>query len=143
VIHLAPVLVSLVLSLVSPATREIDRVFLGGDPSGLKRLTLPGSFLNVSISGPAAFSDLLSGEQAILWFRKLFRSHRTVGFYPDAPLLERGAVIYKARWEVETPDRRSLAFDVYFLLRMRPPPAGSPNGAGGSWSLIQIRTERR
>jgi len=71
VIHLAPVLVSLVLSLVSPATREIDRVFLGGDPSGLKRLTLPGSFLNVSISGPAAFSDLLSGEQAILWFRKL------------------------------------------------------------------------
>jgi hypothetical protein len=143
VIHLGPVLVSLVLSLVSPATREIDRAFLGGDPSGFQRLTLPGSFLNVSISGPAAFSDLLSGEQTVLWFRKLFRSHRTVGFYPDTPLLERGAVIYKARWEVETPDRRSLAYDVYFLLRMRPPPTGSRSRASGTWSLIQIRAERR
>ncbi len=141
-IHLGPVLVSLVLSLVSPATRAIDRVFLDGDPVGLRALIPAGSFLNVSFSSPVDFSDILSDEQAVLWFRRLFRTHRRVGFYPDTPFLERGAVVYKARWEVETPDRRLLAFDILFLIQGRASAGQAPRPAD-FWSLLQIRAERR
>jgi hypothetical protein len=143
VFNLGPVLVSLVLSLVSPATRAIDKIFIEGDPAGLAGLTLPGSFLNVSFSRPVAFSDLLSREQAVLWFRKLFRTHRTLGFYPDVPLFERGAVIYKARWEIETPDRRQSAYDVFFLLRLKPQGTSPRSGPNWTWTLLQVRAEQR
>ncbi|MBN1938792.1 MAG: hypothetical protein JW843_04350 [Candidatus Aminicenantes bacterium] len=141
--HLGPVLVSFVLSLVSPAARSIDRAFLDGEAAVLASLIRPGSYINVSFSRPVAFSDLLSREQAVLWFRKLFRIHRTTGFYPDVPHLEHGAVIYKARWEVETPDRRTLAFDVFFLLRLKFSGASPPAGASGSCFLLQVRAEQR
>lgn len=144
--HLGPVLVAFILSLVSPAAREIDRTFLRGDADGLRNLIVPGSYLNVSFSSPVAFSDILSDEQAVLWFRKLFRTHRTLGFYPDVPLLDRGSLIYKARWEVETPDRRQLAYDVLFLIRLRPSAVARqalPRARrGGFWLLLQIRAER-
>lgn len=141
--HLGPVLVSLVLTLVSPAAREIESSFLQGEAGCFEELIPPGSFLNVSFSPPDAFSDLLSRDQAVLWFRKVFRTNRTLGFYPDPPLLERGAVIYKARWELETPDLRQVAYDVLFLLRPRPVGSAPQVGPLRFWIIAQVRAEHR
>jgi len=141
--HLGPVLVAVVLSLVSPATREIEGIFLRGEAAGFEKLTSSDACLIVSFSGPVGFSDLLTGEQTVLWFRKLFRQFRTIGFYPEAPVFEGGAFVFKARWEVEAPDRRQQAYDIFFLIRRRPSAAGPPGRRAGFWSLLQIRAERR
>jgi hypothetical protein len=58
-------------------------------------------------------------------------------------LLERGSFVYKARWEVQTPDRSPLAFDILFLIRGRRTGAARTEEKTGIWSLLQIRAERR
>ena len=149
--HFGLVLFSFVLSLVSSATTEIERAFRQNDPELLKPLLESGSFLNVSFSSPVAFSDLLSDEQTVIWFRKFFRSHHTLGFYPDGPdwkSLDGGSFVFKARWEVLTQDRRPIAFDVLFLIRSAPfrgdiRPGLARDSGKGFWTILQIRAERR
>jgi hypothetical protein len=122
VTHLGPVVFSFVFFLLSSVTTQIEGVFLGNNADGLKGLLAPGSFLNVSISGPVAFSDVLSDEQTVLWFRKCFRSQKTLGFYPEnisPSSLDRGSFVFKARWEVRTGERKPVAYDVLFLIRNR------------------------
>ena len=151
--HLGLVLFSFALSLVSSATTEIEQAFLRNDPNVLKSLLESGSFLNVSFSSPVAFSDLLSDEQTVFWFQKFFRSYRTLGFYPEGTAwqsLNGGSFVFKARWEVQTRDRRPVAFDVLFLIRggpfrrdsLRVKANGSRPGQG-FWTILQIRAERR
>ena len=149
--HFGLALFSFVLSLVSSATTEIERAFRQNDPELLKPLLESRSFLNVSFSSPVAFSDLLSDEQTVIWFRKFFRSYQTLGFYPEGPAwqsLGAGSFVFKARWEVRTRDRRPIAFDVLFLIRGAPfrrdvRPGFAGDSRKGFWTILQIRAERR
>ncbi len=149
--HFGLVLFSFVLSLVSSATTEIEQAFRQNDPELLKPLLESGSFLNVSFSSPVAFSDLLSDEQTVIWFRKFFRFHHTLGFYPeglDWQSFDGGSFVFKARWEVLTQDRRPIAFDILFLIRGAPfrrdARRAVPGSSGkGFWTILQIRAERR
>jgi len=150
VTHLGLVVFSFVLSLISPAPARIEGAFLGNDAEALKPLLAPGAFLSLSVSGPVAFSDVLSDEQTVLWFRKFFRSAKTLGFYPDTASglnLHRGGFVFKARWEVQAGTGKPLAYDVLFLIRNtfvaetgRPPVRG---GLREIWTILQIRAEER
>jgi len=122
VTHFGLVVFSFVLSLVSSVSTQIEDVFLRNNADGLKTLLEPGAFLNVSISGPVAFSDVLSDEQTVLWFRKFFRFDKTLGFYPEnltPSSLNRGSFVLKARWEVQNSEGKLIAYDVLFLIRNR------------------------
>ncbi|MHB8054297.1 MAG: hypothetical protein ACYDH3_03515 [Candidatus Aminicenantales bacterium] len=170
--HLGLVVFSFVFSLVSSVTTQIEGAFIHNDADGLKGLLAPGSFLTVSLSGPVAFSDVLSDEQTILWFRKFFRSAKTLGFYPEnaSPSgFDRGSFIFKARWEVQTGERKPVAYDVLFLIwngrsdqirrgfaedDRRANANGSRRGSrkghhpgsardSGIWTILQIRADER
>lgn len=149
--HIGPIIFSFVLSLISSAPARIENAFLHNDAEALKPLLASGTFLGLSVSGPAAFSDVLSDEQTILWFRRFFHSVRTVGFYPEPNSgfsLDRGAFVFKARWEVLDAEGKLLAYDVLFLIRNR---FAGRSGSGfaesavrrGIWTLLQIRAEER
>jgi len=127
---------------VSSITTDIEKAFLQNDPEILRTLIAPGSFINLYFAEPIVFSDLLSDEQAYLWFRRFFRSYKTLGFYPDPEgillrSLDRGSFIFKARWEIQTQDRPQLALDVLFYFRLR----SQERNLKGSWSILQIRAE--
>jgi hypothetical protein len=169
--HFGLVVFSFVLSLVSSVSTQIEDVFLRNNADGLKTLLEPGAFLNVSISGPVAFSDVLSDEQTVLWFRKFFRFDKTLGFYPDnltPSSLDRGSFVLKARWEAHNSEGKLIAYDVLFLIRNRfadrAGPIHSPafsaedvsranagrsgpgfakDSAKGIWTILQIRAEER
>ena len=148
--HFGLVVFSFVLSLVSPVPAGIEDAFRRNDADALKAFLAPGTFLSLSVSGPVAFSDILSDEQTILWFRKFFHSAKTLGFYtePASGLnVKAGGFVFKARWEVQSEAGKTLAYDILFLIRNRSAEkkGGRPaeNGFQGIWTILQIRAEER
>jgi hypothetical protein len=135
--HVGLCLLSLALSLFNAFTKEIQNAFLGNDPKVLRSLFADGSFIPISLPSPIGFSDQVSEEQAYFLFRRIFAAYPTSAFYPESDILrslDRGAFIYKARWEFLISDR-SLAFQILFYVRSRPPGPGRK----GFWKIAEIR----
>jgi hypothetical protein len=139
--HIGLSLFFLTLSLFHSFTKEIQSAFLGNDPKILRTLFAGESFLQISLPSPIGFSDELSDEQAYFLFARIFADHKTSGFYPEGDVLQsldRGAFIYKARWEFLTMNRAPGAFHILFYVRARP----SARGRKGFWKITEIRAER-
>jgi len=139
--HVGLCLLALTLSLFQSFTKEIQNAFLGNDPKVLRSLLAAGTFIPISLPSPIGFSDQVSDQQAYFLFQKIFASHPTSGFYPGGEVLrslDRGAFIYKARWEFLTSNGGSEPFQVMFYVRGRP----SGRGWKGFWKITEIRATR-
>jgi len=141
VTHVGLSLLALAFSLLNAFTREIQNAFLGNDPRILRSLLAPDSYVQISLPPPIGFSDQVSDEQAFLLFAEIFSTARTSGFYPEGDVLRtlnRGAFIFKARWEFLTTNRIPGAFRILFYVQVRP----SPRPGKALWKITQIRADR-
>jgi len=136
---LAPILMLAALQ-PAPATGEIEKAFLQGDPKPLRALMARDGHILMSFPDPISFSDQLSSQQALLMLRKIFADHATFGFYSEGPFIppDGNCLILKTRWSFR--DRRNRnphVFQVFFHLRRNSRAEGRPE-----WRLTEIKAER-
>lgn len=134
-------LLSLVFSLSSSFTENIERSFLQNDPRFLFSLLGPGEPVHISLPPPISFSDEISPEQAFFLFQKIFRTYTTFEFFPDQGVVrafEGGSFIFKARWSFLNRNRNQYVFLIFFYVRARPG-ASEPRDL---WKISEIRAEQ-
>jgi hypothetical protein len=134
-------ILSLVLSLISSVTKNIEKSFLQNNPQLLYSLLTPDHPINISLPEPISFSDEVSGEQAYFLFKQIFRTYATFEFYPEIgapPSLARGHYIFKASWSFTGRNRNQFRLRIYFYVRGDP----SPSSSGDFWKITEIKAER-
>jgi hypothetical protein len=132
---------SLVISLGSSFTENIERSFLQNNPRLLFPLLGPGEPVHVSLPPPISFSDEVSSEQAFFLFRKIFRTYTTFEFFPEpgaVQAFEGGSFIFRARWSFLNRNRNQYVFLIFFYVRARPG-ASRPEEM---WKISEIRAEQ-
>lgn len=134
-------LLSLVISLSSSFTENVERSFLQNNPGLLFPLLGPGEPVHVSLPPPISFSDEISSEQAFFLFRKIFRTYTTFEFFPEQGAVrgfEGGSFIFRARWSFLSRNRNQHVFLIFFYVRARPG-ASEPEKL---WTISEIRAEQ-
>jgi len=134
-------ILSLFLSLISSATKEIEKSFLQNNSQLLYSLLSSARPINISLPEPLSFSDEVSREQAYFLFKQIFRSYATSEFYPETgppPSLARGVYIFKASWSFTGRNRNLSRLRVYFYMRSEP----RPSKPGDFWKITEIKAER-
>ncbi len=142
-------LFSIVVSLVSITSQDIERAFLQNSARRLQALVGPDIRLTVYLPDPLSFSDQVSPEQAFFIFQRIFRRYVTrefliePGFYQAEP---GGPLVVKARWSfADAANNDRFVLRVFFLLdRDKPRPAAKPGlvRAGPAWKIIEIKAEK-
>jgi len=133
-------LLTLVLSLSSSFTENIERSFLQNNPRLLFSL-LAAEPVQVSLPAPISFSDEISSEQAYFFFQKIFRTYTTFEFFPEQGVIrsfEGGSFIFKARWSFLNRNRNQYVFLIFFYVRARP----GASGPKPLWEISEIRAEQ-
>ncbi len=132
----------LTLSLISQTTRTIEKAFFQDDPRLLSSLFSTQTHIHISLPEPISFSDQMSPEQALLFFRQLYATYSTFEFYGDSdrPLLvKQGSFIFKARWSFRNKNTNNqYVLQAFFRLVREPPRQGSPPIP---WRITEIKAE--
>jgi hypothetical protein len=144
---LSVVLASILVSFLSPQTKDIESAFLQNRADGLHRLFTSSGSLHLSLPEPLGFSDRVSDEQARLLFERFFSSFRTVEFYLDPrPSVLPGdpARIHKSRWSFRNiRTNTAYVFDVFIRIQPEFPPPGAERRARPLWRIAEIRADKR
>ena len=144
---LSIVLVSFLVSFLSPQTKDIESAFLQNRADGLHRLFTSSGSLHLSLPEPLGFSDRVSDEQARLLFERFFSSFRTVEFYLDprpSALPGDPARIHKSRWSFRNiRTNTAYVFDVFIRIQPEFPPPGAERRARPLWRIAEIRADKR
>jgi hypothetical protein len=153
VLQVTASLFSILLSLVSVATQDIEKAFLLNSASQLHVQFSRQSRLSLYLPEPLSFSDQLSNEQAFFFFQNIFARYSTLEFFPEpggSLRPGRGHFIFKARWsfqDTRTGDR--FVFRLYFLLEREQ--TAAPSSARGRpgrrrtglpWKIAEIKAEK-
>ena len=149
VLQVGASLLSIVVSLVSITSQDIEKAFLQNSARRLQALVEADSRLTVYLPDPLSFSDQVSPEQAFFIFQRIFRRYVTreflieSGFYQAEP---GGPLVVKARWSfADTNNNDRFVLRVFFLLdREASRPAAPPGRVrdGPVWKIVEIKAEK-
>jgi len=138
VANLQVILLTALLSLLSPVTQEIEKAFLQNNPKILYSLFSLESSINISLPEPISFSDQVSSEQAYFLFRKIFSSFTTLEFYSEEEFpfsTENQSFIFKARWSFkDNKNNNQYPINIFFYL--------INEKHKNSWKIIEIKAEK-
>jgi len=138
VANLQVILLTALLSLLSPVTQEIEKAFLQNNPKILYSLFSLESSINISLPEPISFSDQVSSEQAYFLFRKIFSSFTTLEFYSEEEFpfsTENQSFIFKARWSFkDNKNNNQYPINIFFYL--------INEKLKNSWKIIEIKAEK-
>lgn len=120
-VNLASLLIlTLLSSLLSTTTKNIENSFLENSPKKIFVLFSSASHLNISLPQPISFSDQLSNQQAYFLFQKIFFTYATFEFYSESSLPlypEKDSYIFKARWSFRNKkNNNQYVFHIFFYL---------------------------
>lgn len=123
------------------STMDIERAFLQNKPELLHPHLPKDRHILISLPVPIDFSDLLTDQQAFLFFKKIFNSFVTFEFYtesvPGQP--EGNLFIFKTRWSFRNrKNNNQNVFLVFFSLIKEP---SSERGLP-EWIITEIKAEK-
>jgi len=155
VTHFNLFLFSILLSLLSPTTKNIERAFLQNDARILSHILSSESHINISLPEPLSFSDQLSRQQAYFLFQQIFQTYATFEFYSstELPLIpEKQNFILKARWSFKNnKNNNQYVFQIFFYLMKEKAVAGSFSSPPSPqktetlqniWKITEIKAEK-
>ncbi len=128
---------------LTPATQNIEKAFLQNNPQLLYDLFSADDLLNVSLPEPIYFSDFLSNEQALFFFKTIFSSYSTFEFYSERQDLtpEEDHYIYKARWSFQDKKNNDqYLFYIFFYLVKHPLQTDKISETG--WKITEIKAKK-
>jgi hypothetical protein len=133
----------LTLSLLSQTTRSIEKAFFQDDPWLLYSLLTTGGHVYISLPEPISFSDQISPQQALFFFRQVYAEYSTFEFYADSelPVLAKPeSFIFKARWSFKNKKSDNQhVFQVFFHLAREMLPDGRSRQV--PWRITEIKAE--
>ncbi len=149
VLQVSASLFSIVLSLVSITSQDVEKAFLQNDARRLQAQISSDVRLTVYLPDPLSFSDQVSRDQAFFIFQRIFRRYVTLefllqpGFYQAMP---RGPLVITARWSFsDSMNNDRFVLRVFFLLdqeKSRPVARSGGVRAGPAWKIIEIKAEK-
>jgi len=156
VVNLGSILIfSILSSLLSTTTKNIENSFLQNNPKMLYSLFSSTNYLTISFPEPIVFSDQLSNQQAHFLFQKIFSSYATFEFYSESDLtihIKKESFIFKARWSFRNKkNNNQYVFHIFFYLinerfqktRASPSlPRKKPESFKDIWKITEIRAEK-
>jgi hypothetical protein len=149
VLQVGASLFSIVLSLISITSQDIERAFLLNDARRLEAQFSADIRLTLDLPDPLSFSDQVSSEQAFFIFQGVFRRYVTLEFIPETAFYQAeagGPIVVKARWSFTDPSNNDrFGLRVFFLLEHYGAPPGvraRPGRPGPAWKIIEIKAEK-
>jgi hypothetical protein len=138
---------TLLLSLPLPVADRVETAFLQNSPAALRELLTTGTAIPVSLPEPLSLADLLSPDQTVLVFGRIFATFKTTEFSTDPRISARpggAGGILRARWSFRNERTgQQYPFRLYFFFVPE-----SPSRAPGdrspvvSFKIVEIRAER-
>lgn len=138
------------LAVPPSAVQAIERAWLLGDPGYLTSLAPADVSLLVSLPEPIGFSDQMTGEQTLVFLKRVFSACRTFEFFPEGTVFAAGGRpggIVTASWSFRrAADDVPQRFRMYFaLVPVEPraaPRGGLAHPARLAWRIAEIRAEK-
>jgi hypothetical protein len=140
------IVIGLCLGLTFPlfpqSTVDIERAFLQNNPELLLPHFPMNRYVLISFPEPIDFSDILTDQQAFLFFKKVFSSFTTFEFYteslPGQP--DGNYFIFKTRWSFRNrKNKNQNVFLVFFFLTKEP---SSDKRGLPEWIITEIKAEK-
>lgn len=142
--QIAAAFFSLLFSLLTTASVDLESAFLQNRPELFLDHLSPDSRLSLTLPEPVGFSDQLSAEQSYFLFKDILDRFQTQEFYLEDGLplkIARNLVILKARWAFRDLRRgEQHAFRLFVLLRIESSPSRS--GRASPWKIMEIKAEK-
>jgi len=148
-------LLTILFSLISTTTQDIEKSFLQNDAKMLYEQFSAKSFINISLPEPISFSDQLSNQQAYFLFKRIFSNYLTFEFYSESELPfadGQGNYIFKARWSFKNKKNNNQhVFHIFFYLTEKKPPEMRHSqeeplikieSVKGKWKITEIKAEK-
>jgi len=144
--HFGTIILGIALSLLSAATKNIEKAFLQNGAGLLFSQLSSRTPVNLSLPEPISFSDQVSPEQAYFLFRNIFASHSTFEFYPEGEFPihpDRNHFIFQARWSFKNirTNNQTVLRVFFYMTREFPARGGRHASPGFFWKIREIRAE--
>ena len=138
VVNVCAVFLTLLFSVISTTTQNIEKSFLQNNPKILYSLFSSKSSVSISLPDPISFSDQVTNQQAYFFFRKTFTSFSTSEFYAEEEpptLPEEQYFIFKAKWSfTDKKNNKRHVFRIFFFL--------IDEDLKNTWRIIEIKAEK-